>query len=235
VLAATANVVAPDAVGSPAKTHSVVLGQATVSAESCRPFVIADHKTAGAPAGAVGNGVVTGTGDAANEMVPSNAALASPWAHVARRVDTSWVLVMVSEVPPALANEPLSTLPPKEERWMYDWPSLLRSEPENPTRDTPPDAATLDVGAQRIDPPDEAGTEYSVAQSLTCGTDADKCPVLNVAPPNLSLSHFVRSAVIIAAEPELPFVVRGGVNVMFPSTAHVIGATKVTRAAPAGG
>lgn len=112
VLAATANVVAPGPVGSPAKTHSVVLGQATVSAESCRPFVIADHKTAGAPAGAAGNGIVTGVGDAVSETVPANAALDKPWAQAARSVETSWVLVMVSEVPPALANDPLSTLPP---------------------------------------------------------------------------------------------------------------------------
>jgi hypothetical protein len=116
VLAATANVFAPGSVGSPAKTHSVVLGQATVSGARCRPFVIADHRTAGAPAGAVGNGVVTGVGDAASETVPSNAALDRPWAHAARSVDSSSVLVMESEVPPVLANEPLATLPPKEER-----------------------------------------------------------------------------------------------------------------------
>jgi hypothetical protein len=150
-----------------------VLGQATVSAESCRPSVIADHKTAGAPAGAAGNGVVTGVGDAASETVPLNAALARPWAHFARRVVTSWVLIMVSEVPPALANDPLSTLPPSEESLMYDLPFLAGSELVKPTRDTPSDAATRDVGVQRIDPPDDAGTEYSVAQSFTCGIEAD--------------------------------------------------------------
>jgi hypothetical protein len=110
VLAATPNVVAPGAVGSPANTHSVLLGQATVSGLSCRLFVIADHRTAGAPAGARGTGVV-GAGGNVNEIVPSNAAPDRPWAHAPRSVDTFWVLVMVSEVPPALANEPLSTLP----------------------------------------------------------------------------------------------------------------------------
>jgi hypothetical protein len=84
------------------------------------------------------------------------------------------VLVMVSDVPPALANDPLSTLPPEEERLRYDPPLLLRNEPENPTKDTPPDAAIRDAGAQRIDPPDNAGTESSVAQSFTCGIDTDK-------------------------------------------------------------
>jgi hypothetical protein len=110
---------------------------------------------------------------------------------------------------------------------------LLRSEVENPTRDTPLDAATRDVGAQRIDPPDKAGVEVSVAQSFTCGTVADKCPTPNVVPSNLSLSHLVRFAVIIATEPELTFAVRGGVNVILPSTEHVTGATKVTNSAPA--
>jgi hypothetical protein len=51
---------------------------------------------------------------------------------------------------------------------------LLRNEPENPTKDTPPDAAMRDVGAQRIDPPDRAGTETSEAQLFTCGIDTDK-------------------------------------------------------------
>jgi hypothetical protein len=74
-----------------------------------------------------------------------------------------------------------------------------------------------------------------VAQSFTWGTDSDKRPVLNVVPPNRPWSHFVRLAVIIAAEPELPSVVRGGENVILPSTAHVMGATKVTRPAPAEG
>jgi hypothetical protein len=111
---------------------------------------------------------------------------------------------------------------------------LLTKDPENPTSDTPPDAVTRDVAVQRIAPPDEAGTEYSVAQLFTWGTDSDKWPVLNVVPPDMSWSHFVSLAVTKAAEPELPLVVRGGVNVIFPSTAHVTGATKVTSSAPGG-
>jgi hypothetical protein len=112
---------------------------------------------------------------------------------------------------------------------MYDLPSLLRSELENPRRETPTDAATCEVGAQRIDPPSEAGTDDSVAQSLTWGTEADRCPVPNTVSPAPAWSHFVTLAVIVAAEPEVPCVVRGGVNVIVPSTVHVTGATRVTR------
>jgi hypothetical protein len=43
------------------------------------------------------------------------------------------------------------------------------------------------------------------------------------------LSHLVSSAVIVAVEPVLPLVVRGGANAIFPLTAHATGAMKVTR------
>jgi hypothetical protein len=64
----------------------------------------------------LGKGVVTGASDCASDMVPLNAALFRPWAHLPRSVDTFWVLVILSEVPLALANEPLSMLPPEDER-----------------------------------------------------------------------------------------------------------------------
>jgi hypothetical protein len=143
---------------------------------------MAPHRIGGAPAGALGKGAVIGSAVGVIARVPVNAAVVRPWAHFPRSRDTLWVLVMARDVPPALANEPLATFPPKEERDIYDWPCLLSEDPVNPTRYTPLDAATCDVGDQRITPPDEAGTEYRLAQVFTWGIDSDRRPVLNMIP-----------------------------------------------------